>query len=147
MEKGCTDRLVLAPSNIEEYKNGGIIYKHLVKPSVVDLLRMGAHYAVTSLFEKYPAKMQMYCYTINCEFYELKEAGRLRLALGYGWVNSNITGEKAHIRFCVLHLGDHNFIGGMDYQKSEDFNQIYVPLIDAFKESNVPQMICTGGVQ
>ncbi len=141
LEAGFIQRLEQAPSNLTEYKNGANVYVTSVKPSVVDLLRVGAHYAVNSLFKKYPSKVQMYCYTIHSEFYELKEAGRLSLALGYGWVSSNITGEKAHVRFSVLHLGDHNFIGGMGYQKDEDFKKIHKTLTDAFLESNVPQMI------
>ncbi len=141
LEEGFIKLLEQAPSNVPEYKNGAHIYKLFVKPSVVDLLRVGAHYAVTSLFERYPSKVHIYCYTISSEQYELKEAGRLRLALGYGWVSSNITGEKAHIRFVVLHLGDHNFIGGVDYLKLKDFDQMYKPIIDSFLESNVPEMI------
>ncbi|MBF0489212.1 MAG: DUF3536 domain-containing protein [Candidatus Omnitrophica bacterium] len=141
LEGGFVKLLEQAFSNASEYKDGAHIYKTMVKPSVVDLLRVGAHYAVSSLFEKYPSKLQMYCYTIKSEHYEIKEAGRLRLALGYGWVFSNITGEKAHICFTVLHLGDHNFIGGVDYLKGDTFEKMYNPLIEAFSESNVPDMI------
>ncbi len=141
LEEGFIRRLEESRSNVPEYKNGAHVYKTFVKPSIVDLPRVSAHYAVSSLFEHYPPKIQMYCYTIETEFYELKEAGRLRLALGYGWVSSNITGEKAHVRFAVLHLGDHNFIGGMDYQKNDDFTQIYNVLSEAFLESNVSEII------
>ncbi|MEI7998291.1 MAG: DUF3536 domain-containing protein [Candidatus Omnitrophota bacterium] len=141
LEEGFVSRLENAISNVAEYKNGAHIYRTLVKPSVVDLLRVGAHYAVSSLFEQYPAKVQMYCYTINSEHYELKEAGRLRLALGHGWVHSNITSEKAHIRFVGLHLGDHNFIVGVDYLKTHEFDQMYKPIVKSFLESNVAEMI------
>jgi alpha-amylase/alpha-mannosidase (GH57 family) len=141
LEESFIKLLEKAVSNVPEYKDGGHIYKSWVKPSVVDLLRVGAHYAVSSLFEQYPSKLPMYCYTIKSEHYELKEAGRLRLALGYGWVHSNITREKAHICFTVLHLGDHNFIGGVDYFKPDAFEKMHKPLIDAFLESNVPDMI------
>ena len=141
LEEGFVKLLENAKSNVPDCKDGAHIYRTQVKPSVVDLLRVGAHYAVSSLFEDYPSKLQMYCYTIKCEQYELKEAGRLRLALGYGWVYSNITGEKAHICFTVLHLGDHNFIGGVDYLKPDTIDQIHKPLIEAFLESNVPDMI------
>jgi len=141
LEEGFIKFLEQAPSNLAEYKNGAHIYKMYVKPSVVDLLRVGAHYAVTSLFEQYPAKVPMYCYTIHNEQYELKEAGRLRLAIGYAWVSSNITSEKAHISFVVLHLGDHNFIGGVDFLRPNDFEKIYKPITDVFLESNIPEMI------
>lgn len=141
LEEGFIKLLEYAPSNVAEFKDGAHIYRTMVKPSVVDLLRVGAHYAVSSLFEEYPSKLKMYCYTVKCEQYELKEAGRLRLALGHGWVYSNITGEKANICFTVLHLGDHNFIGGVDYLKPDTIDKIHKPLIEAFMESNVPDMI------
>ncbi|MBI3602025.1 MAG: DUF3536 domain-containing protein [Candidatus Omnitrophica bacterium] len=141
LEGGFVKLLERAASNVAEFKNGANIYLNVVKPLVVDLLRVGAHYAVSSLFEQYPSKVQMYCYTVQSEHYELKEAGRLRLAVGYGWVHSNITVEKAHIRFAVLHLGDHNFIGGVDYLKGDEFDEMYQRIMAAFLESNVPQVI------
>ena len=141
LEGGFVKLLDQAPSNVAEYKNGARIYLSAVKPSVVDLLRVAAHYAVCSLFEKSPSQVQMYCYSVNSEHYELKEAGRLRLAVGHGWVYSNITHEKAHIRFAVLHLGDHNFIGGVDYLKPDEFDPMRQQIMAAFLESNVPQTI------
>ena len=141
LEGGFIKLLEEAPSNALEYKHGGNVYLTLVKPSVVDLLRVGVHYAVSSLFEQYSSPIQMYCYTINSERYEIKEAGRLRLAIGYGWVSSNMTGEKAYIRFAVLHLGDHNFLSGVDYYKADEFNSMYKKITSAFLESNIPQVI------
>ncbi len=141
LEGGFIALLEKAVSNEAQHGNGAAIYRSMVMPSVVDLLRVGAHYAVTSLFEEYPAKAKLYCYTVNSERYDLKEAGRLRLAIGKASVRSNITGQKAHIRFAVLHLGDHNFIGGVDYLSSEDFDEMRQRIIDAFSESNVPDVI------
>ncbi len=141
LENGFIALLEKAPSNEPQHGNGGAIYRAMVIPSVVDLLRVGAHYAVTSLFEEYPTKAKLYCYTVNSERYDLKEAGRLRLAIGKALIRSNITGQKAHIRFAVLHLGDHNFIGGVDYLAKEDFDDMHKRIIVAFSESNVPEVI------
>jgi alpha-amylase/alpha-mannosidase (GH57 family) len=141
LEEGFIKLLENAPSNVSEYKDGAYIYRAVVKPSVVDLLRVAAHYAVSSLFEQYPDKLQMYCYRIKSEHYEVKQAGRLRLALGYGWIYSNLTEEKAHVCFAVLHLGDHNFTVGVDYLNPENFEKMHKPLIDAFSESNIPDII------
>jgi len=130
-----------APSNVPEYKNGAQVYRQLVSPAVVDLLRVGAHYAVTSLFEDYPEQAQMYCYTVRREAYVLKEAGRLKLAIGSVQVSSNLTLEKAGIQFAVLHLGDHNFIGGVDHLKSADLAAMQKRILAAFGQSNVPEVI------
>ena len=140
-EEGFLTILEKAVSNVPEFKNGAQVYRQMVRPSVVDLLRVGAHYAVTSLFEDYPAKAQMYAYTVHRDKYVLKEAGRLRIAVGSAQVSSNITFEQAKIQFAVLHLGDHNFIGGVDYLRPEDFSLMQVKVLGAFSQSNIPDVI------
>lgn len=133
--------LETAPSNIPDFKNGAHVYRQMVKPLVVDLLRVGAHYAVTSLFEDYPQEAQMYCFTVRRDAYILKEAGRLRLSIGSALVYSNVTLEEANIQFAVLHLGDHNFIGGVDFLKPDDFSKMQSEIVLAFSQSDIPQMI------
>ncbi len=141
LEEEFIRNLEKAVSNVPEMKNGATIYRTWVLPSVVNLLRVGAHYAMTSLFEHYPSKARMYSYTVKCDQYTLKEAGRLRLAVGQGLVASDITTEKAHIQFAVLHLGDHNFIGGVDYYKPDDYAGMQRDITAAFLESNTPGVI------
>ncbi len=141
LEKDFVAILDRAPSNDPDLRDGGTIYRSMVAPSVVDLLRVGAHYAMTSLFKEYPAKANLYAYTVTTDEYVLKEAGRQRLAVGKGWVASDITGEKTNIQFAVLHLGDHNFIGGVDYLKPAEYTAMHSGVMEAFSESNVPEVI------
>lgn len=142
LEQPFVNTLEKAKSNISEYKNGASIYRTMVKPSVVDLLRVGGHYALTSLFEEYPQHQQLYCYSIDSEQYERKEAGRNRLAIGRGVVTSDITLEKLPICFAVIHLGDHNLLGGVEVFKSEsDFFPIYTEILKVFMNSNIPEAI------
>ena len=42
-----------AKSNIPEQGDGRRIYEHFVKPAMIDLTKVAAHYAVSSLFEEY----------------------------------------------------------------------------------------------
>ena len=141
LENGFIKYLEKATSNIPEQVNAANVYQSQVKPSVVDLLRVGAHYAVSSLFEHYPVKAKLYCYTVTSEKYELKEAGRLKLAIGKATVRSNLTTEQGRISFAVLHLGDHNFIGGVDHLSDEDHQEMYTRIKAAFLESNTPDVI------
>ncbi|MDE2008598.1 MAG: DUF3536 domain-containing protein [Candidatus Omnitrophica bacterium] len=141
LEEGFMSRLAGVISNIPELKDGAQIYRSIVKPSVVDLLRVGAHYAMTSLFEQYAPQANMYSYTVKSEQYELKEAGRLRLAVGRARVRSRDTWEQANICFAVLHLGDHNFIGGVDHVNPADFDKMHTLLMSAFLESDIPGVI------
>ncbi|MDE2028517.1 MAG: DUF3536 domain-containing protein, partial [Candidatus Omnitrophica bacterium] len=65
LEEGFVSRLSEVASNIPEFKDGAQIYRTVVKPSVVDLLRVGAHYAMTSLFEQYAPQTKMYSYAVK----------------------------------------------------------------------------------
>lgn len=141
LEAGFLKLLERAQSNIPESKNGRHVYVQYVAPMVVDLLRVGAHYAVSSLFQDYPTEAQMYAYTVVRDKYLLKESGRLRLAIGSATVLSNFTREKINIQFAVFHLGDHNFIGGVDYLKPDDFLLMQGKVLAAFAQSNVPETI------
>jgi len=145
LDEGFESRLSLAISNVPELKDGGQIYRSMVKPSIVDLLRVGAHYAMTSLFEHYALDANMYSYTVRNEQYDIKEAGRLKLAIGRALVRSKDTWEQAHICFAVLHLGDHNFIGGVDYLNADEFAKMHTMMTNAFLESDTPGVI--GGIK
>lgn len=141
LEEGFISRLAAVVSNVPELKDGAHVYRAMVKPSIVDLFRVGAHYAMTSLFEKYSAQTNMYSYTVQSEQYDLKEAGRLRLAVGRAIVRSKDTWEHARICFAVLHLGDHNFIGGVDYLNTDEFVKMHTFMTNAFLESDTPGVI------
>jgi len=131
-----------APSNVPEFKNGAEIWEALVKPAIIDLLRAGAHYAISSLFEEYPDTIKISCYTAENELYDLSEAGMQRLAVGRARVNSDITGEECTIGFAVLHLGDHNIIGGVrEYMGDEPFSLMRQEIQNAFGRSDVPDVI------
>jgi len=106
-------RLALAKSNVSEEGDGGAIYARHVKPSMVDLAKVGAHYAVSAMFTDYPERAPVYCYTAEREELRSFRAGRTRLQLGRVRVVSEITGESARFSFGVLHLGDHNLHGGI----------------------------------
>jgi hypothetical protein len=141
LEEGFISRMAAAVSNVPELKDGANIYRAMVKPSIVDLLRVGAHYAMTSLFEQYEPQTKMYSYSVQIEQYDLKEAGRLKLALGRAMVRSKDTWEQAIISFAVLHLGDHNFIGGVDYLNANEFAKMRTLMTNAFLESDIPGVI------
>jgi len=100
-----------AKSNIREHRDGKRIFERLVKPSAVDLVKVGAHYAMSSLFEQYSEKVGISCFTADQEAYERAEAGKVKVAVGRVKVVSEITGEEKRICFGVLHWGDHSLSG------------------------------------
>ncbi len=142
LEPRYLEYLKQAPSNVSEFRNGAEVWEALVRPATVDLPRAGAHYAISSLFEEYPETIEIFSYTTRSEVYELKEAGIQRLAVGKAVVRSDITGEEAEIGFAVLHLGDHNLIGGVrEYMGDESFSDMCGEIKKAFGKSDIAAII------
>jgi alpha-amylase/alpha-mannosidase (GH57 family) len=142
VEKEYLQALEKIPTNLPGFQNGAKIYEMLVKPAMLDLLRVGAHFAISSLFEEYPESAHIYCYTANREVYDRAEAGRLKLAVGRTRIASNITWEEEPISFAVLHLGDHNLNGGVKkLMADESFSVMHTEIKDAFNKGDIPEVI------
>ncbi|MGB8273646.1 MAG: DUF3536 domain-containing protein, partial [Alphaproteobacteria bacterium] len=123
LESALLDRLARAQSNLPEHRDGAHIYEKFVKPGRLDLKKVGAHYAVSSLFEDYPEETEIYCYDVKREDYRKTEAGKIELAIGRVQVSSQITRESEWVTFCILHLGNHDFNGGVRQFLGEDAYQ------------------------
>ena len=113
LEAEFLQHLALAKSNLPEHGDGAKIYEKWVKPAVVDIERVGGHYAISSLFESYPEKTRIYCYEAERARYSVEAEGKIRLATGCARFRSAITEESATLDFTVLHLGDHNVTAGI----------------------------------
>jgi len=141
LESGFRDRLAKAPSNIPRIDNGAQVYKQSVKPARLDMNRVGAHYAVSSLFKDYPEITNIYCYTTKSEEYDHKVAGKLRLGIGRVWVKSDITWHESHISFAMMYLGDHILNGGVrSYQGEEAFQEMEQEIKTAFMKSDISEV-------
>ncbi|MFH1282773.1 MAG: DUF3536 domain-containing protein [bacterium] len=137
LEEAFANLLERVPTNIQEFKNGGHIYELFVKPALVDFLRLGAHYAVSSLFKEYEQTAKIYCYYARTEEYEKLENGKQKLALGKMLLRSEINGEEALVSFAVLHLGDHNFISGVrEFQGNKEYGDMKKDLKEVFSRSD-----------
>jgi alpha-amylase/alpha-mannosidase (GH57 family) len=127
LEDAFKMRLSLAKSNVPQHQDGSRIYENFVKPAMIDLMKVGAHYAVSSLFEDYVEETTIYSYLVTREDYQKIEAGNIQLAIGRIFVSSKITEESERISFCILHFGSHALNGGVHtfidheaYQKTKD---------------------------
>jgi hypothetical protein len=100
-----------AKSNIPEHDNGRRIYEKFVRPAMVDLAAVGAHYAMRSLFGEYPEQTSLYCYSAFQEFFKSAQIGRTKLAMGRVRITSTITWEAERFCFGAIHWGDHNVSG------------------------------------
>lgn len=102
-----------AKSNIAEQGDGRQIYEKVVESATVNLEKVGAHYAISSLFQSCPEKVGTYCYTVDRKGYHCFEAGKRKVLLGRARFTSKITRESAVLSFGVLDLGNHDMHCGI----------------------------------
>ncbi|MCR4426918.1 MAG: DUF3536 domain-containing protein [Firmicutes bacterium] len=126
-----------AKSNIPEHRNGAHIYQKFVKPAIVDLLDVGAHYAISSLFEEYGEHSRIFAYTIHRLDASNLKAGEVRLTVGRANVTSQITRDSSTLAYAVFYLGGHSLLAAVKpYKGDESYRQVAGALTDAFNRSD-----------
>ena len=140
LEERFLEKLEQAKSNLSEHGDGRKIYEKFVKAARVDLAKVGAHYAVSSLFEDYGEDSETYCYRVHREDFKMLTAGQAKLALGRASITSNITGESAAYSFGVLHLGDQNIRGGIrEFRGLEHYEEMGQEVRAAFERGDLAE--------
>jgi alpha-amylase/alpha-mannosidase (GH57 family) len=131
-----------ARGNLPRLPHGAAVYEEHVRPAVIDLLRVGVHYAISSLFERYPKKVGIGAYTVAGLGSDRSSAGRQSLLVGRALVRSEILGEEEKLRFAVLHLGGHDLIAAARTHGGADgFLKIRTEIKEAFGRSDIPGVI------
>ena len=138
-ERRFLEKLREAHSNVPEYGDGADIYERWVKPAEVDLLKVGAHYAISSLFDRYDRKSSIFCYDVEIEKDNRSVSGRAQLALGRACIRSRITLEQADVTYGVLHFGDHNISAGVrSFRGDPEFQMLEANAIATFQAADLP---------
>ncbi|NJK76829.1 MAG: DUF3536 domain-containing protein [Microcoleus sp. SU_5_6] len=109
LEKEFIERLDRAPSNVECFKTGAEVYRQLVVTAQIDLRQVAAHYAISSLFAKYPREQRVYCYQAEQLDYQIQRMGSMSLAVGQVQLTSEITRETEVFVFAAFYLGGWDF--------------------------------------
>ena len=135
-------RLSRAKSNLVEHGDGKKVYEEFVKPSVLDLPKVGAHYAISSLFEDFGGKTQIYCYTLSREDVRSLSSGKTKLVAGRANIVSQITCESSDVSFGVVHLGDHLITGGVrEFAGEECYNTTISEITSAFERGDFVELV------
>jgi alpha-amylase/alpha-mannosidase (GH57 family) len=138
IEKGFTEKLAIAKSNVPEHGDGRQIYEKWVRPAAVSIEQLAAHYAISSLFESYGDRTHIYCYDVEREDYSLEMEGKQKLAVGRAKFSSEITRETASLGFAVLHLGDHNIACGVKpFDNPEQYDNLKKTLAECFTRADI----------
>jgi alpha-amylase/alpha-mannosidase (GH57 family) len=135
------EKLSEAPSNLSRYADGTTVYERLVRPARIDLLRVGAHFAVSSLLEDYPQSADLFCYRAENIDRQKTEVGKISLVVGRVDLSSRITWEQQRISFAVLHLGGHLINGGVrEFGGLEEYTQMLQEITEAFGNTDIAEV-------
>ncbi|MDI9644311.1 MAG: DUF3536 domain-containing protein [Candidatus Verstraetearchaeota archaeon] len=143
LEGKYLDKLKEAKSNFPKYRDGAKIYETLVKPSVVNLAKVGVHYAISSIFNgEREGIHRVYCYTVEDKTYNRQKLGKNVLVTGSSKITSDVTWEEEEVCYAAFWLGDHNICGGVRRCIDELLlSQIQRELHDALKVGDFQKLI------
>jgi len=145
LEEGYLERLRSARSSRSDFASGAEIYLRLIKPEVVDLMKVGVHYAISSIFNNHGGVTTgVYSYTINDEVFLPTKAGQSTLLIGRSKITSNITWESQIASYAVLWLGGNKIYGGAKPDMTlEQFYSSRDDLQRAFGEGKIHQVMAS----
>lgn len=131
-----------AKSNLREHGDGRQIFEKWVRPAMISLQVVAAHYAISSLFRDYEEESKIFCFTAEQRAYRSAEAGRAKAATGRVSIMSDITLESLDFSFGVLHMGDHNITCGVrTYAGGEPYRSMHQAIFDTFNHADFPEVL------
>jgi alpha-amylase/alpha-mannosidase (GH57 family) len=141
LEPEFLKRLAEARSNLPEFGDGATIYATLIRPAMVDLCKVGAHFAISAMFDG-DHTVPQFCYDIRALDYRQVESGAARLALARARVTSHITRESRELTFAVIHLGEQVLHAGVrDAAAEGEFVELTAMTITAFSRGNFAEVL------
>jgi alpha-amylase/alpha-mannosidase (GH57 family) len=142
IEATFLERLAQASSNIPEHGNGAAIYAKFVNPAMVDPIRVGAHYAVSFVFEEYGEETDIFSYRAFREDFLILHAGQMRVAIGKILIRSSIIRKADRISFCNLYFGGHTLNCGVcSFLGEEAYQTMKQEVAAAFNDGDFPAVI------
>ena len=142
IEEEFLNRLSKAHSNIPDQGDGRKIYESYVRPAMIDLNKVGAHYAISSLFESYPPHSQTYCYQIDQEDHTMLSSGKSHVSFGRIRITSDVTLDSGRVMFGAVHLGDHYVTGGVrEFTDERAYKEITERISKAFESGDFTDLI------
>ena len=133
--------LARAQSNVPENGNGAQVYEKFVKPAVVDLHKVGAHFAISAMFNGHH-ETPRFCYDIATRDYRREESGVARLGIGRARISSKITREVRELTFAGIHMGDQVLHAGVrDSNGEQEYVSLAGEAIASFTAGDFPEVL------
>ncbi len=148
-EKSFTDRLAEAKSNDPQWKDGRYIYDEAIRPMVVDLEQVVAHYAISCVFPRADEasaaeRDRLFCYDIAHLWETALPYGLGHLRLGRVRITSLLTEETEEAAYGLLHFGDQNIsaaVKRMDADEQPALMLLAKEIEDAVDASNLTEVV------
>ncbi|HVN18860.1 MAG TPA: DUF3536 domain-containing protein [Dongiaceae bacterium] len=138
-EEKFLERLQQAWSNVREFGHGRHVYERFIKPTMLDLLGVGAHYAISSIFRGFNGHSSVFCYRTLLERCQVLESGKTKFAAGIAHLTSETTDTSLRVAFGVLHFGDHNLSAGVRALGDEPWFEGFIDeASQAFSAADLP---------
>lgn len=139
LEGAFLERLKQARSNIAQQGDGQSIYERFVRPAFLDPAGICAHYAIITLFERYPGDSAVFSYAVQREDFQTLQSGMVRMTVGRALVTSEITRESMRFTFAVLYFGDHTLRCGVRGFEGETLHKVMMgEMLDSFHRADFP---------
>jgi alpha-amylase/alpha-mannosidase (GH57 family) len=141
-ERWFLEMLGKAQSNIPTLGSGADIYRRWITPAEVDLLKVAAHYSMTSLFRRDEVPMSIHCYQLRLHDEHRFTSGRAKMFIGKANICSRITLENMEVTFAAVHFGDHNINAGVRaFRGEEEYRALLIDASSAFRAADLPSAI------
>jgi alpha-amylase/alpha-mannosidase (GH57 family) len=139
-EQQLLARLEQVRGNLAEFGNGRDIYERFVRPAMLDLVGVAAHYAISSLFDGYHSLTSLHCYRVQLHDAKVHESGKAKLAVGHAQITSRITRARLSFAFAALHYGDHHLTAGIrPCVESNRLHFFLEPITQAFSSKDLSE--------
>ena len=142
LEDALTGRLAEAPSNVPAFRNGAAVWNRLIRPAVVDLRRVVAHYAIIGMLDPWPDDATVHAYRVQRVDEGGEAYGGTALRVGHARVSSTVTGEVRDAIYAVLHFGGHDFACGVRaWDGGQTYATIKADLLRRYGRSTVADVV------
>src|SRR5207244_2316803 len=124
--------------NLPQFKTGRGVWEQLIRPAIVDLDRVLAHYAISLIFPDHEAPQRGYSFDLDVLSKEVHSRGSSHLAVGRLRVRSRQTWDEAETYFAVIHYGGPDFFTVLRHDLSpREFESLRRRLRDAYKRGSL----------
>ncbi len=123
-----------APSNLQKYGNGRGVWEKAVTPDMIDLERVLAHYAISSIYREHVEQDKVYCFDTTRHDLEVSSRNTSDLAVGRLAASCQLILEEKNMTYAVLHFGGLDFHCALRTSGSpEEYEELKKQLFESFE--------------